>query len=145
MLRNPFLQCGRETNTARGEGECCIRLETMPECYFLRIAWARQCFNKALPGCLVPSIHHFGYLLAIWKCHARESTVLYFPHRSAVFTKECFMEIITHFFDWSFHAKCFKTILIVLLWFSIVCTTPACFSSLSIYYRPYCSWKFLIF
>ena len=25
---------GRETNTARGEAECCIRFETMPECYF---------------------------------------------------------------------------------------------------------------
>jgi len=38
------------------------------------------------------------------------------------------------------------TILIVLLWFCIVCTAPACFSTfLSIYYRPYSSWKFLIF
>jgi len=38
------------------------------------------------------------------------------------------------------------TILIVLLWFSIVCITPACFGTfLSIYYRPYSSWKFLIF
>ena len=31
---------GRETNTARGEAECCIRFETMPECYFFHIARA---------------------------------------------------------------------------------------------------------
>ena len=38
------------------------------------------------------------------------------------------------------------TILIVLLWFNIMCTTPACFSTfLSIYYRTYSSWKFLTF
>ena len=27
---------GRETNTARAEGECCICLETTPECYFFQ-------------------------------------------------------------------------------------------------------------
>ena len=35
---------GRETNTARGEAECYIRLETKPECYF-SILHSRQCFN----------------------------------------------------------------------------------------------------
>ena len=31
---------GQETNTARGETECRIRFETMPECYFFHIARA---------------------------------------------------------------------------------------------------------
>ena len=31
---------GRETNIARGEAECYIRLETKPECYFFHIALA---------------------------------------------------------------------------------------------------------
>ena len=29
---------GRETNTAQGEAECYIRLETKPECYLFHIA-----------------------------------------------------------------------------------------------------------
>jgi len=37
------------------------------------------------------------------------------------------------------------TVLIDLLWFLKSCTTPACFSTFSIYYGPYSSWKFLIF
>jgi len=37
------------------------------------------------------------------------------------------------------------TILIVLLWFSIVHYSSLFQSFLSIYYRPYSSWKFLIF
>ena len=31
---------GRETNTAQGEAECCIRFETMPGCYFFHMARA---------------------------------------------------------------------------------------------------------
>ena len=31
---------GRETNIARGEAECYIRLETKPKCYFFHIARA---------------------------------------------------------------------------------------------------------
>ena len=39
---------GRETNIARGEAECYIWLETMPECYFYHIALA----GSALTGLL---------------------------------------------------------------------------------------------
>ena len=38
-------ECGRETNAARGEVECCIRLKTTPECYFFHIAQVWRCFN----------------------------------------------------------------------------------------------------
>ena len=35
----------RETNTARGKAECCICLETPPECCIFRTHELRRCFN----------------------------------------------------------------------------------------------------
>ena len=35
----------RETNTARGEAECCICLEAPPECCIFRTHELRRCFN----------------------------------------------------------------------------------------------------
>ena len=42
----------REANTARGEAECCICLETPPECCIFHTHKHRRCYNcyTVLPG-----------------------------------------------------------------------------------------------
>ena len=44
-MKNTARGMCRETNTARGEAECCICLETPPECCIFQTDKRRRCFN----------------------------------------------------------------------------------------------------
>ena len=59
---------GQETNIARDEAECHIRLETMPECFYFHIVQEQRCFNWFKEPCQFSAIRQsvIVYVVQVW-------------------------------------------------------------------------------